>query len=79
VISPLFAIPGGCRRCRRNSSGCRISPLGPRAHALDDLAAEGFDGAIELGDMTRDQRTERAAVAGTLSASSPPWFFTSSS
>ena len=38
--------------------------LGARAHALDDLAAEGFDGTIELGDMARDQRAERAAVAG---------------
>ena len=38
--------------------------LGALAHALDDLAAEGFDGAVELGDVARDQRAERAAVAG---------------
>ena len=34
------------------------------AHALDDLAAEGFDGTVEFGDVTGDQRTKRAAVAG---------------
>ena len=38
--------------------------LGALAHALDDLAAEGFDGAIEFRDVAGDQRAERAAVAG---------------
>ena len=38
--------------------------LGALAHALDDLAAEGFDGAVEFGDVAGDQRAERAAVAG---------------
>ena len=38
--------------------------LGALAHPLDDLAAEGFDGAIEFGDVAGDQRAERAAVAG---------------
>ena len=33
------------------------------AHPLDDLAAEGFDGAIEFRDVAGDQRAERAAVA----------------
>ena len=38
--------------------------LGALAHALDDLAAEGFDGAVEFRDVAGDQRAERAAVAG---------------
>ncbi len=38
--------------------------LGAFAHALDDLPAEGLDGAVELGNVTCDQRAERAAVAG---------------
>ena len=38
--------------------------LGALAHAIDDLAAEGFDGAIEFRDVAGDQRAERAAVAG---------------
>ncbi len=38
--------------------------LGALAHPLDDLAAEGFDGAIEFGDVAADQRAERARVAG---------------
>ncbi len=32
------------------------------AHALDDLATEGFDGAIEFRDVAGDQGAERAAV-----------------
>src|ERR1700682_1873848 len=32
-------------------------------HAIDDLAAEGFDGAIEFRDVTGNQGAERAAVA----------------
>ncbi len=32
-------------------------------HAIDDLAAESLDGAIEFRDVAGDQRTERAAVA----------------
>ncbi len=38
--------------------------LGALAHALDDLAAEGLDGAVEFRDVAGDQRAERAAVAG---------------
>ena len=38
--------------------------LGALAHAFDDLAAEGFDGAVEFRDVAGDQRAERAAVAG---------------
>ena len=38
--------------------------LGARAQPLDDLAAEGFDGAVEFRDVAGDQRAERAAVAG---------------
>ena len=38
--------------------------LGPLSHALDDLAAERLDGAVELRDVARDQRSQRAAVAG---------------
>ena len=34
------------------------------AHAFDDFAAEGFDGAIELGNVAGDQGAEGAAVAG---------------
>ncbi len=37
--------------------------LGALPHAVDDFAAEGFDGAIELRDVTGDQRAQRAAVA----------------
>ena len=37
--------------------------LGALAHALDDLAAEGFDGAVEFRDVAGDQRAKRAAVA----------------
>ncbi len=32
-------------------------------HAVDDVAAEGFDGAIEFGDVARNERAKRAAVA----------------
>ena len=38
--------------------------LRPLAHALDDLAAEGLDGAVEFRDVAGDQGAERAAVAG---------------
>ena len=38
--------------------------LGALAHALDDLAAEGLDGAVEFRDVAGDQRAQRAAVAG---------------
>ena len=37
--------------------------LGALTHAIDDLAAEGFDGAVEFRDVAGDQRAERAAVA----------------
>src|ERR1700692_3027497 len=37
--------------------------LGALTHALDDLAAEGLDGAVELRDVAGDQRPERAGVA----------------
>ena len=37
--------------------------LGALAHPLDDLAAEGLDGAVELGDVAGDQCAQRAAVA----------------
>ncbi len=40
--------------------------LGALAHALDDLAAEGLHGAVELGDVARDQGTQRAGIAGEL-------------
>ena len=52
---------------------------GALTHAIDDFAAEGFDGAIEFRNVAGDQGAERAAVAGEFFASSPPWFFTSSS
>jgi hypothetical protein len=38
--------------------------LGALAQPLDDLAAEGLDGAVELRDVAGNQRAERAAVAG---------------
>ena len=37
--------------------------LGALTHALDDLAAEGFDGAVEFRDVAGNERAERAAVA----------------
>ena len=37
--------------------------LGALTHAIDDLAAEGFDGAVEFRDVAGNERTERAAVA----------------
>ena len=37
--------------------------LGALAHAIDDLATEGFDGAVEFRDMAGNERAERAAVA----------------
>ena len=32
-------------------------------HAVDDIAAEGFHGAIEFGDVAGNERAQRAAVA----------------
>ena len=40
--------------------------LGALAHAIDDLAAESLDGAVELGDVPGDQRAQRTAVAREL-------------
>ena len=37
--------------------------LGALTHAIDDLAAEGFDGAVEFRDVAGDQGAERARVA----------------
>ena len=37
---------------------------GALAHAIDDFAAEGFDGAIEFRNVAGDQGAEGAAVAG---------------
>ena len=37
--------------------------LGALTHALDDFAAEGFDGAVEFRDVAGDQGAKRAAVA----------------
>src|SRR6202011_6096373 len=38
--------------------------LGALTHAVDDLAAEGFDGAVEFRDMAGDQSAERGGIAG---------------
>ena len=38
--------------------------LGALTHAIDDFAAEGFDGAIEFRNVPGDQGAEGAAVAG---------------
>jgi hypothetical protein len=38
--------------------------VGALAYPLDDLAAEGFDGAVEFRNVAGDQGAERAAVAG---------------
>jgi len=37
--------------------------LGALPHAIDDLAAKGFDGAVEFRDVAGNDGTERAAVA----------------
>ena len=62
----------GCRNCR-HSRASRRRLLGALAEPLDQFAAIGLHGAVELAEVAGDQVAERRGIRGAIfSASSAP-------